>query len=61
MELRHAKGARPEAHRHPAVAEWPTSSGPVDHALFHGKTLVGLIEAKRQSKDVPGVLEQAKR
>lgn len=60
-ELRYAHGARPEAHRYRAIAEWPTSSGPVDYALFHGKTLVGLIEAKRQAVDVPGVLEQTKR
>ncbi|MEY4487768.1 MAG: hypothetical protein RIQ79_276, partial [Verrucomicrobiota bacterium] len=61
QELRYAKGTRPEAHHYRAIAEWPTSSGPVDYALFHGKTLVGLIEAKRQSKDVPGVLTQTKR
>lgn len=61
QELRYAKGTRPEAHHHRAIAEWPTSSGPVDYALFHGKTLVGLVEAKRQSKDVPGVLAQTKR
>jgi type I restriction enzyme R subunit len=60
-ELRYAKGARPEAHRFKAIAEWPTSSGPVDYALFHGMTLLGVVEAKRQSKNVPGVLEQAKR
>jgi type I restriction enzyme R subunit len=60
-ELRYSKGARPEAHRFRAIAEWPTSSGPVDYALFHGKTLLGLIEAKKQAKDVPGVLTQTKR
>ncbi len=60
-ELRYAKGARPEAHHFRAIAEWPTSSGPVDYALFHGKILLGLIEAKRQSKDVPSVLAQTKR
>lgn len=61
QELRYANGTRPESHRFRAIAEWPTSSGPVDYALFHGKTLVGLIEAKKQSKDIPGVLTQAKR
>lgn len=60
-ELRYSNGTRPEASRYIAIAEWPTSSGPVDYALFHGKTLLGLIEAKKQSKDVPGVLAQTKR
>ncbi|MBC8040085.1 MAG: type I restriction-modification system endonuclease [Opitutaceae bacterium] len=61
QELRYSKGTRPEAHHYRAIAEWPTTSGPVDYALFHGKTLLGLVEAKRQSKDVPGVLTQTKR
>jgi len=60
-ELRYARGSRPEAHRFRAIAEWPTSSGPVDYALFHGLILIGLIEAKKQAKDVPGVLTQTKR
>ncbi len=61
QELRYSRGTRPEAGHYRAIAEWPTASGPVDYALFHGKTLLGLIEAKKQSKDVPGVLEQTKR
>lgn len=61
QELRFSRGARPEAGHYRAIAEWPTASGPVDYALFHGKTLLGLIEAKKQSKDVPSVLEQTKR
>ena len=61
QELRYSNGTRPESNHYRAIAEWPTSSGPVDYALFHGKTLLGVVEAKRQSKDVPGVLEQAKR
>jgi len=60
-ELRYSRGTRPEANHYRAIAEWPTSSGPVDYALFHGKTLLGLIEAKKKSKDVPGVLTQTKR
>lgn len=60
-DLRYSKGVRPEAHRYKAIAEWPTSSGPADYALFHGTTLLGIVEAKRQSTNVPGVLEQAKR
>lgn len=61
QELRHAKGARPEAGHNRAIAEWPTESGPVDYALFVGLTCVGVIEAKKQSVDVPAILEQAKR
>lgn len=50
--LRHSKGARPEKNRNMAIAEWPTSSGPADYALFAGRTLVGLVEAKRKRKNV---------
>ena len=61
QNLRFSKGARPDANSAMAIAEWPTESGPVDYALFIQGQCVGLIEAKRQSKDVPGVLDQAKR
>ena len=44
-----------------AIAEWPTESGPVDYVLFFGMTPLATVEAKRESIDVPGVLEQAKR
>lgn len=60
-EIRFSNGTRPVANRYLAIAEWPTVTGPVDYALFHGKTLLGLIEAKKASIDVPGVLSQAKR
>lgn len=59
--LRHAAGARPEVGRNRAISEWPTSSGPVDYALFVGMRCVGVIEAKRGITDVPGRLGQAKR
>ncbi|WP_201860528.1 DUF4145 domain-containing protein [Microvirga soli] len=61
QNLRHAKGARPEDGRNRAIAEWPTASGPVDYALFIGLACVGVVEAKRQSVDVPSVLGQATR
>jgi len=57
--MRYAKGARPEYGRNMAIAEWPTKSGPVDYALFVDGTCVGVIEAKRSSKDVPARLDQA--
>ena len=60
-EIRYSNNTRPLANRYLAIAEWPTATGHVDYALFHGKLLVGLIEAKKASVDVPGVLAQAKR
>ena len=59
--LRFFKGTRPDPTKAMAIAEWPTTSGPVDYALFVDGKCIGVIEAKRQSKDVPGVLAQAKR
>ncbi|WP_316862855.1 type I restriction-modification system endonuclease [uncultured Cohaesibacter sp.] len=59
--LRYSHGARPEAGKNRAIAEWPTASGPVDYALFVGLICVGVIEAKREALDVPGVLVQARR
>lgn len=59
--LRHAAGARPQAGKAIAIAEWPTKSGPVDYALFLDGRCIGVIEAKREVKDVPGRLGQSKR
>ena len=59
--LRHAAGARPEPGKSMAIAEWPTASGPVDYALFIDGRCVGVVEAKRGVRDVPGRLGQAKR
>ncbi|QDY72594.1 type I restriction-modification system endonuclease [Geobacillus thermoleovorans] len=59
-KLRFAKGARPEKGRNLAIAEWPLRHGVADYALFIGLELVGLIEAKRASKDIPADIEQAK-
>lgn len=60
--LRYASGARPEAGRHLAIAEWPTDSmvgrnGRADYALFIGETLVAVIEAKASHMDIPSVLD----
>lgn len=60
-EISYSKGARPQKGKNIAVAEWPTKSGPADYVLFVGLQPVGVVEAKRQSKDVSGSLEQAKR
>ncbi|MGS4986493.1 type I restriction-modification system endonuclease [Roseibium sp. RP-7] len=60
-QLHYAKGTRPEKGRNLAIAEWPAEGGRADYALFVGETCVGVIEAKREAADVPGVLAQAQR
>jgi type I restriction enzyme, R subunit len=59
--LRYSEGVRPVKQRSMAIAEWPTSSGPADYALFKGLTLVGVVEAKRQRKNVSAAIDQAER
>jgi type I restriction enzyme R subunit len=59
--LNYANGTRPEAGRNIAIAEWPFQGKPADYVLFAGKKLVGIIEAKKARKDIPGSIEQAKR
>jgi type I restriction enzyme, R subunit len=61
VKLRHARGTRPEYAKAMAIAEWPTRSGPVDYALFIDGRCVGVVEAKREVRDIPGRLGQAKR
>lgn len=61
VRLDYRKGARPEYGRAMAIAEWPTKSGEADYALFVDGRCVGVIEAKRRLKDVPGHLPQAQR
>lgn len=59
--LRFAAGTRPAKGRNMAIAEWPTASGPADYALFVGTLLVGVVEAKRQRKNVSAAIDQAER
>jgi type I restriction enzyme R subunit len=59
--LRYSEGVRPIKGRNLAIAEWPTSSGPADYALFIGLTLVGVVEAKRKRKNVSAAIDQAER
>ncbi len=54
-------GTRPQRGVNIAIAEWPTSTGPADYVLFAGLNAIGVVEAKRKSKDVLGSIEQAKR
>jgi len=60
-EWTYGKGTRPVKHRNLAIAEYPTRTGSADYALFVGLQLVGIIEAKRESKDVSGNIDQAHR
>jgi type I restriction enzyme R subunit len=60
-QLTYAKGARPVRGRNMAIAEWPTATGPADYALFVGTTLVAVVEAKRQRKNVSAALGQSER
>ena len=59
--LRYGSGSRPAKGRSLAIAEWPTSSGPADYALFSGLTLIGVVEAKRKRKNVSAAIDQAER
>ena len=55
--LRYGSGTRPEKGRAMAIAEWPTASGPADYALFDGRTLMGIVEAKRKRNNVSSALD----
>ena len=59
--LTYATGACPSKGQNMAIAEWPTATGPADYALFIGTTLVGVVEAKRQRKNVSAALTQSER
>lgn len=58
--IRFTKGSRPEKAKKKAISEWPTDNGIADYALFVGEKIVGIIEAKRKSKDIIADLKQAK-
>lgn len=61
QNIRYAKGARPEKGVNKAIAEWPTSPGNADYALFVGMQLLGVVEAKKRERDVVSDLGQSKR
>ena len=57
------RGTLPEKNKNMAIAEYPCfkedgSNGWVDYALFIGKELVGVIEAKRFDKDISSALRK---
>lgn len=68
QKMTYARGCRPEKNHNRAIAEWPTNvfdgtdkdgrrQDRADYALFIGKKLVGIIEAKRRFKNVSSVLD----
>jgi type I restriction enzyme R subunit len=61
QKLRYSNGTRPQKNKNMAIAEWPTEQGRADYALFVGEKLVGIVEAKKGSKDIPSDIEQAKK
>jgi type I restriction enzyme, R subunit len=61
VKLRYAKGARPVRGKSMAIAEWPTSNGPADYALFAGMKCIALVEAKRKRRNVQAAIDQTGR
>jgi type I restriction enzyme R subunit len=61
VSLRYTSGARPQKGKNLAIAEWPTAKGPADYMLFAGLTVIGVVEAKRESTDVSASIDQARR
>lgn len=59
--LRYSEGVEPQEGRNMAIAEWPCEHGYADYALFVGTYCVGVIEAKRQNRNVSAALQQAER
>ena len=61
LNQRYAKGSRPVRGKSMAIAEWPTSNGPADYALFVGMKCIALVEAKRKRKNVQAAIDQTGR
>jgi type I restriction enzyme, R subunit len=59
--LRYGQGVRPVKGKNMAIAEWPTTNGIADYALFVGTSCIGFIEAKRRRKNVSAAIDQAER
>lgn len=50
----------PEKDKMMAIAEWPCQGKWADYALFIGKTLYGIVEAKKYASDISTDLRQSK-
>jgi type I restriction enzyme R subunit len=61
LNLRYSKGSRPVKGKPLAIAEWPTTNGPADYALFVGMRCIALVEAKRKRKNVQAAIDQTGR
>ncbi|RUT09016.1 hypothetical protein DSM106972_010690 [Dulcicalothrix desertica PCC 7102] len=59
--ITYGKGVRPTKGKNLAIAEVPTGDGRADYILCVGLQVVAVVEAKRQSTDVSGAIDQAKR
>lgn len=57
VHLRYGKGIRPQKSKNLAIAEFPTENGFADYALFVGLQLVGIVEAKPESKDISAIID----
>ena len=60
--IRYSNGVRPQKGENLAIAEWPTENeqgekGYADYVLFVGLKMVGIIEAKKTSLDVPSIID----
>jgi type I restriction enzyme R subunit len=61
QSIRYSAGSRPAKGKNLAIAEWPTTSGPADYALFVGTQCIAVVEAKRRNKSVSSHIDQAQR
>ncbi len=61
VNLCYGAGAKPEAGKCMAIAEWPTANGPADYVLFHGLTPLAIVEAKKYGSDISSDITQAER
>lgn len=52
-------GARPQDGRNMAIAFCPAGDGYADYGLFLGRTVAGIIEAKRRNHDLRAALDEA--
>ncbi|GHD56981.1 type I restriction-modification system deoxyribonuclease [Jeongeupia chitinilytica] len=60
--LTHALGARPQAGKNQAIAEWPCAGKQsADYVLFAGLVPIAVVEAKRENVNVAGKIGQAER